>query len=159
MNHLYTDGGCIQKNPSPYGGTWAWCLVEENHSGGRLITHQSGTVLPGWYGCPVLTNNQTELLAAVMGLEAVKDSVILCTDSLITKCRIKHGNPSWKGVPKELVERARAVRHLAAAVELLAGHPTKKQLLNGSKNGVRVSRWNRYCDELCKAEAARALSK
>ena len=51
---LYTDGGVIGQNPSPIGGTWAWCMVSE---GGERTRHAYGYVTPADLGTPTVSNN------------------------------------------------------------------------------------------------------
>src|SRR4051812_27988621 len=64
---FYTDGGVIGANPSPIGGTWAFCIVDA----GERITCESGIITPEQAGLPAITNNLTELLAIVNGREAL----------------------------------------------------------------------------------------
>ncbi|HRH46677.1 MAG TPA: hypothetical protein PKY82_33845, partial [Pyrinomonadaceae bacterium] len=63
---LYCDGGVISMNPSPIGGTWAWCGV--NAKGERVI-EQSGA-FPAPESRPV-SNNHTEQIAITKALEAM----------------------------------------------------------------------------------------
>lgn len=77
---LYCDGGVIAKNPSPIGGTWAWCGV--NAQGIRVI--RQGGVVPAIPRRPV-TNNHTEQIAITKALEAMPDgwSGIVHSDSYV----------------------------------------------------------------------------
>ena len=51
---LYTDGGVIGQNPSPIGGTWAWCMVGAD---GTRTRHAYGSVTPADLGTPTVSNN------------------------------------------------------------------------------------------------------
>ena len=83
--HLFTDGAC-SGNPGP--GGWAYILrhlrtgTEKVESGGQQDT----------------TNNQMELLAVILGLEALKRpcSVELFTDSVYVGKGLKQWLPKWK---------------------------------------------------------------
>lgn len=158
---IYCDGGVCGKNPSKIGGTWAWCWVNEDDC---LIGHDSGFVTPGMMKTKSVTNNQTELLAAVTALASVGLfkgwSGTLYTDSLVTLYRVTDG-VSFNAVPGWLEERARLIREgRKYRVKLVAGHPTRKELLSGVRlrNGLPVSHWNAFCDKLCR-EAAEAYLK
>jgi ribonuclease HI len=160
---LYTDGGCIGKNPSALGGTWAWCTVE--HMGGRL-RYRSGHVTPPDVGLDRVTNNYTELLAAVQGLESLPDGWDgdVYTDSIITLYRVQQCLPHWnkakmKGIPLDLQERLGKVKARLGdyARHLLGGHPTRADLIRGVKpNGMPCSIHNVFCDSLC-VEQSRAF--
>ncbi len=158
---LYTDGGCIQRNPSSIGGTWAWVLVEDGRvfaEDGQIVASASG-VIPA-NGTPV-SNNVAELVAAVRGLEALPRgwSGRFCCDSQVTIGRLFWGYP-FRGVPQELVERAqKAVRNLWIRPVLLQGHPTKADLERGIgvKRGLPVSKWNVAVDRMCQEEARKCL--
>lgn len=147
---LYTDGGVIQINPSPFGGTWAWCLVEA----GQRIRHDSGVLLPA-PDCPVITNNVTELYALVAGIEALPAdwAGLIYSDSWVSLQRVFLG-AKLKNVPEWLVERLQVIRQSGRlsqmAYVLLDGHPTQAQLLAGrGKRGGPVSEFNVWCDEEC----------
>jgi hypothetical protein len=43
IHTVYADGGVVNINPSPIGGTWAFCHVDAN--GGR-IREESGRIEP-----------------------------------------------------------------------------------------------------------------
>jgi len=153
---LYTDGGVIGKNPSAIGGTWAWCLVSPANQ--SRVNENCGTVLAGYLGLPTISNNVTELLAAVLGLEWLPGNmnVHLFTDSNVTLLRLTTGK-GWKGVPEVLKARALAVRPRVASATLLGGHPNKKELATGvRKDGFPVSIHNVYCDKLCNELAKKA---
>lgn len=152
-NALFTDGGCAVRNPSPYGGSWAWCLVED----GQVEASSSGVILST--SDELITNNLAEYTAAVHGLEALPAgwSGYLCADSQVTLGRLFWG---WKtnGLSAALVERAgKALRRLGEVTPmLLQGHPTTADLRSGTgaKRRLPVSKWNVYVDRLCQEKAA-----
>lgn len=148
--NLYTDGGLVGSNPS-HAGTWAWALVDGT---GQLVTQRSGVIRTGWNGLTRITNNVTELLAAVHGLESLPNwqRVTLWTDSAVTACRLRYST-RWNGIPDLLRDRAKRARLRASSVVLLGGHPTRAELAEGSRAGVPVSPWNVYCDQLCRQAA------
>lgn len=80
---IYTDGAC-SGNPGP--GGWGALLRYQDHekklSGAELNT----------------TNNRMELMAAIMGLKALKQPslVTLVTDSVYVKNGITQWLPNWK---------------------------------------------------------------
>ena len=149
---LYADGGVIGANPSADGGTWAYILVY----GDDDIAFQtvSGLVLPDEIGVDKVTNNQTELIALINGLESLPIgwSGMVYSDSRVSLGRLFQG---WalNNVPNLLVERAKQAKSRIGEVRftLLDGHPTRKQLKEGKgKRGNPVSKWNVACDEQCK---------
>lgn len=153
---LYCDGGVVGRNPSPIGGTWAFCGVDAN---GVRILERSGFV-PSPEGRPI-TNNHTEQIAIVKALEAMPDgwSGRVNSDSRIALGRVFH-NFREKNLPPNVSERSRAaVRRLGRLTfRLVQGHPTKADLQNGigKKRGLPVSEHNVWCDKACndaKAEA------
>ena len=80
---IFTDGACLG-NPGP--GGWAALL--------RYKTAEK--VLSG--GDPATTNNRMELMAAIAGLEALKQAsrVELTTDSQYVKQGIEQWVPRWR---------------------------------------------------------------
>lgn len=170
---LYSDGGVVKSNPSKIGGTWAWCLVKDN----ELIAEASGIIQPRDFGVKAITNNQTELLAAIEGMEWAEivnerncpkpwkwDNFVhpvLFTDSRITQLRLTSSN-SFAGIPQALRLRALELRRCNRwRVILVAGHPTKKELAAGfrKRNGLPVSKWNVRCDEACRKAGKSFLRK
>lgn len=152
---LYADGGVIGSNPSKLGGTWAWCWVSAS---GERIRTASGKVLPRTF-LPLITNNVTEYVALVKGLESLPEgwSGAVYSDSKITLGRLF---AQWRcnGLPLVLVRQgAAAVARLDWAninPILLDGHPAKAQLLAGrGKRGNPVSIHNVWCDAVCAEEA------
>lgn len=153
---VYSDGGLLSANPSAIGGTWAWCFVGEI---GQRLRWESGVVLPSELGCEKVTNNQSELIAAVLGLEAMPDDgecVDWFTDSEVTLWRLTTGK-RWANIPGEWKKRALAVRERIDNAVLLAGHPSAAQLRVGMsrEKNLPVSIHNRFCDLMCCEEAAK----
>lgn len=156
---LYTDGGVIFKNPSPYGVTCAWALVDDEH----LIRHESYiSVLNG-----LTTNNQSELLAIVFGLESLhfmdrRSVVEVCSDSEISLMRVFMGS-SMANVPQWIQNRLLNVKDKFInwdrfSYTLVGGHPTKISLKKGTNaKGQPVSRWNVFCDDLCRQESQKFM--
>lgn len=149
---VYADGGVIQKNPSPIGGTWAFCFVDAQNE--RIVT-RSGSVSPAEFEMATISNNLTEFLALLYALEAVPAGWIgsVYTDSGVTLQRFADPwNVSMKGIPTALVDRARAVgKHVGGInLNLLGGHPNRAELAAGvRKDGKRVSEHNVWCDQEC----------
>lgn len=149
---VFADGGLIGSNPCPEGGVYAFVHLQE----GRILRETKGIVTAVMAGLTSVTNSYTELLAAVLALEAVPDEVVrvqLFTDNFATVCRLRNQRPAFVNIPSDLTQRTWAVRarvkHLT--VTLLDGHPTKKQLETGiGKRGNPVSKYNVLCDELCR---------
>jgi hypothetical protein len=158
---LYVDGGVIAANPSPYGGTWAWCHVdEERHTQGTIIRTGSGIVLPH-PPYDAITNNYAEMLAMVEGLESLPDGWggPIYSDSDVTLGRVFRGNAT-AGLPAAFMSRvAMALSRLDLSTltyHLVRGHPNQEELYYGwDSKGRIVSRHNVWCDKECK-ELARS---
>jgi ribonuclease HI len=153
---IYTDGGCILRNPSPHGITWAWQFVSD----GEVLRSASGVYTVADAGLPfqVLGNNTGELIAAVRALESAPDDWrgLLHTDSQNTLRRLTQAIFKTGGVPQTIVERLMVQRNRFRIIRvvLLDGHPTKEQLRLGlGKRGAPVSIFNVNCDEMCQKEA------
>ncbi len=156
---VYADGGVILKNPSTIGGTWAFCAVDAE---GNQVIEQGGVVLAT--ATRPITNNQTEQMAIVKGLEAMPDgwSGTVYSDSMIALGRVFKG---WRGknLPSNVIERTTAAMARMGKVEyvLLQGHPTKADLERGigAKRGFPVSKHNVWCDKECGRQAKEHLAK
>lgn len=152
---LYADGGVIAVNPSPLGGTWAWCLVD---AAGERVQTASGVLTAAENGQPV-TNNVSELYALVAGLEALpaRWCGTVYSDSWVSLQRVflaapLKGVPHWLRVRLHIVQRTGRLAKLPYV--LLDGHPTKAQLAAGvGKRGKPVSEQNVWCDAACTAQA------
>lgn len=151
---LFSDGGCVGPNPSPIGGMWAFCHVSYDMN--TLVYSDTHIITPEEVGLPTVSNNVSELYAAIRALEYVPAGhhVTLHTDSVITLRRVLNPlNAGMVGVPDLLQERlvGAAQRLGEIKVILVGGHPTKAELASGvkQKNGLPVSRWNVLCDQTC----------
>lgn len=157
---MFCDGGVIGRNPSMLGGTVCFCLVDQADT---IVRHCSGIVTPQSCGVRHITNNLTELLAAVNGLEALPEGWTgnVFTDSLVTLRRIS-GGKSFRGIPDQLRARVALVltRLGSYKVHLLGGHPTKAELAAGVRSdGKPVSQHNVFCDRECTRLAREFQSK
>lgn len=156
MKYLYADGGVILKNPSTIGGTWAWCLVDNE----KILKHGSGYIVPDTMETSTVTNNQTELLAVLKGFgELVDDDVIeLRSDSEITLGRV-FKNYSFNNIPHWMIsdlkyEKLRLKNFQQFRYTLMDGHPTQAQIDKGlGKRGHITSKWNVWCDKECGRQA------
>ena len=153
IKRLYTDGGTIGKNPSPLGGTWAWCVTD---SADEFLYGESGS-----FASPEgreITNHQAEFAAMTRALEAMPRgwSGTIYSDSELTLNRFTKDYACFN-IPPNMLERARvAVEKLRTMkVVLVQNKPTKKDLAAGiaAKSGLPVSKWNVWCDQRCRAEA------
>ncbi len=161
---VFSDGGIIGSNPSPIGGTWAYCIMTPED---RMIGSGSGIILTAGAkqaagDCDMVQqdnlpfdsveNNLMEMIAAVEGLKRTKagDSIIWGCDNNNTIQRIT-GSWAWNGIPHDIKELAQEIARTRTIVPiLLSGHPTKAQLLSGiGKRGTPVSKWNQWCDSEC----------
>ncbi len=156
VTHLYVDGGVCGPNPSKKGGTYAAVAVGADC---LELWRTSGVLMPADIGLPAVTNNVTELYAAIVGLEALPagwEGTVL-TDSQVTRLRLYGGR--LRGVPECHQARLRALlgRLGRFRVKLLGGHPTRKELAAGckAKSGRPVSPFNVLADRLCR-EAGRS---
>lgn len=161
---MYCDGGCIDENPSPFGGTWAFCYTDNpaTDKGERL--YAASGVLPATEFGQCIGNNVSEFAAMLFALSAAPDGWfgrVYC-DSHITLGRffpqyaLLHSNKgktfALKGVPDRFAERLQGVLkridvEMCSPV-LLNGHPTKAELKEGrSKEGRPVSLHNVWCDK------------
>lgn len=135
-------------NPSPIGGTWAYCWVQRD----LRIRKRSGAVTPEDLGVEAVTNNMTELLAAILALESVPAGWdgTLYTDSRVTACRLKSVQAGQNGTPIWMAERCRKLAG-KYRIALLAGHPTELDLIRGIHREKRlpVSEHNVACDRMC----------
>ena len=157
---LYTDGGVIGQNPSPIGGTWAWCMVGAD---GTRTRHAYGSVTPADLDTPTVSNNHTELLALVLGLEALPAgwAGTVYSDSWVSLQRVFLA-AKLANVPPWLVDRLQTLQKSGALKQmtytLLDGHPTRAELAAGiGKRGHMVSEHNVWCDQQCSAIARERL--
>lgn len=161
---LYADGGVIKKNPSPYGGTWAFCGA--NAAGERVI--EQGGAWPTQHEDHPVTNNWMEQCAIVRALEAMPEgwSGTMHSDSLCALRRVFE-NASVRNLPKSIQMRTHAAKARLGKVNwvLMKGHPNKEQLAAGeapSSSGKRmlpVSEHQVWYDEECGRQARAFLGE
>ncbi|HZO55028.1 MAG TPA: ribonuclease HI [Bryobacteraceae bacterium] len=141
---LITDGSCLG-NPGP--GGWAYILRYGEHkrerSGGEAQT----------------TNNRMELMAAIEGLNAIKESckVTIITDSQYVKNGIMTWLKGWKRngwrtASKKPVQNQDLWEKLDEAV---ARHTTEWEWTKGHASHED----NNRCDELARAAAERMAGR
>ncbi len=135
---IYTDGSCLH-NPGPggWGAILVYAGVEKEMSGGDGDT----------------TNNRMELMAAIMGLEALKRpvEVVLTSDSTylrdgITKWIKAWKNNGWKTAAKKPVANQDLWQRLDLAI---VGHTITWEWVKGHAGHPM----NERCDELARNEA------
>jgi ribonuclease HI len=166
---LYGDGGVVERNPSPVGGVWAWCGVDER---GHRVVEDSGIVLADPGG--VVTNNQMEWVAIMQALEAQPDgwSGDVVTDSrntLIWLGQLRDNlNDPYFLIPRPIDLKwwqrmsISVQRHGELTFKHVKGHPTAVDLARGytvDDNGARkhdVSSHQVWCDMECTRQAVRA---
>ena len=158
---VYTDGGVIKVNPSPFGGTWAYRLIGPD---GLLVDAESYYLTPGEVGLPTVSNNVMELYAALRGLEACEGgwSGELLTDSNVTLLRVRRQGAKMNGIPQWMIKRLLAVKERLGDywITLLGGHPSKLDLRRGHRSdGMPVHWQNHLCDLACTAEAEQFLKE
>ena len=152
---LFTDGGVLGRNPSLQGGTWAFCAADKLD---RRVLEMSGFVLAPTG--EVMTNNHTEQLAIVRGLEAMPSGWCgtVYSDSAIALGRVFCGH-RCNGLPAWIQARTQSAMARLGDVRFaqVKGHPTKKELLAGrdKQNRYLVSALNVWCDAACDAEKRR----
>jgi ribonuclease HI len=162
MNALFADGGVISKNPSSIGGTWAFRIISKD----VVVCERSGVITPLQADLPTITNNLTEMLALVRGLQTLcltpKWTGVIYSDSQITLGRVFEGW-KWTGIPAWLHKEYQSARSGLLCWDeiqhvLLSGHPTKAQLEAGTGSGGRpVSIHNVWCDKACGEEAKKFM--
>lgn len=142
---LYTDGSTIVRNPSQYGGTYSFILVQYDN---KEILRSSGVYIPKNMGTSTVTNNQMELLAILIGLQSAKEHKLHITkirsDSKIALGRMFQG---WrlKNIPDWMVELKDSFSVGGIRGEFVKGH-------NGNK-------WNELADQICEREAVSYLQR
>lgn len=136
---IYTDGAC-SGNPGP--GGWAAILiygsVEKQLCGGERST----------------TNNRMELMAAISGLEALKEpcTVTLYSDSKYLVDAVNLGwvykwrTNGWMRTKKDPAKNPELWQRLLAAME---GHETEFLWVKGHAD----NEYNKKCDELAVGES------
>lgn len=139
---LFTDGACLG-NPGP--GGWAAVLRFGEHA--KEI----------WGSEKATTNNRMELMAAIKGLEILKEKceVIVTTDSEYVKNGITQWIHGWKKRGWVKADKSPVInRDLWEALDFqVSRHATDWRWTKGHANDAD----NNRCDELC-TRAAREQS-
>lgn len=168
LPRLFTDGGLLSQNPSPLGGSWAWCRVER----GSVVAEGAGVIWAAEMPDRMVTSNQAEFYAVWQAFRALDDGEIIDVylDSDVTLSRwYGDGRFGRKGIPAVWWDgmNAELRRHGGSNWHHLAGHPStrpnggdgKSDLERGYKlrkdgsPGEPVSEWNVYVDRLCTLHA------
>ena len=155
---LFTDGGCIGRNPTRHGGTWAWARVKVQPTGFEapgevgVEDDEYGLILPKRH-VPKLTarppeslvirlwevdsveSNQSELMALARGIDALPDgwSGRICADNENALRRLVNGIRPSANIPDAVRDRFYAARDRLGDIEpvLMAGHPSAEDLRLG----------------------------
>lgn len=155
MNELYTDGGCIDRNPSPFGLTYAFRIVADD----AVIGEDAHALPPSAFGVATLTNNNAELYALCMGLFSLPSG---WTGRVNSDSQLALGwiffDYKTDTIPASLLGCLRDARHIVRRSpgqftwRLLQGHPTRADLARGigAKRGFPVSIHNVACDRACR---------
>jgi ribonuclease HI len=165
---ITADGGCRLSNPSTHGGMWAFRLT---NAAGEPIIQAAGVVLVREVSpLTTVTNNLTETLALLIGLEFLPDgwSGRIRSDSLNALRVFQNYRDEKKlrnmrvWLPADFLRRITAVRERLGAVtyELLGGHPGRQKgalaLLHAGQTvknhrGYPFCLHNHWCDEAATA--------
>lgn len=150
LNGLFVDGGLVGRNPSSVGGCFSWCFVQD----GTIVKVGSGRVYPT-EASPMVTNNQTEMVAMLQGILElpIPYEGNIFSDSMITIGRVSM-NWAWQNIDRQQVLQFNALRSTRDFKKmrfiLLDGHPTRVELQAGvGKKGHPVSEFNVRCDREC----------
>jgi ribonuclease HI len=155
------DGGCRLKNPSVHGGMWAMRWTD---AASRPVRQASGVVtVAEVFPLTTVTNNLTETLALLIGLEAMPDGWTGKgrTDSLnAIRVFLNIGEPKklknlrvW--LTSDILDRVRRVLERLGKIdfELLSGHPSAADVLRLeageavlSERGYPYCIHNHWCD-------------
>lgn len=158
ITSITADGGLRVINPSPFGGMWAFRLL---NAAGEPVIQASGIVLPAeLHPLTTVQNNLTEVLALLIGLEYLSDEspVLIRTDSLNAIRVITEPQRTRDWLTTDLNDRVRKVtaRVKVTGFELLAGHPKVKNLAlmragirQISPKGYPYCLHNHWCHEAC----------
>jgi ribonuclease HI len=119
---LYVDGFVDGFNPSPKGGGFTIC-----DSTGKCLSRE-------YRGRPGMTNNETELLAALNALILCKPGDSIVTDSQNTLNWI--GNPRGNKARRDLKDLCRAANALVAAKNVALSWCPREQNLAGRLNEI-----------------------
>jgi len=157
-SELYCDGGVIGKNPSPVAGTWAYRHIQADAETRQFVVvrQYAGIVQPREARMETISNNLTELLALLRGLQTLPADWqgTIYSDSQVTLGRVFEGW-KWTRIPGWMhqiyqEQRARLESWNMLQWCLLDGHPTKAELAEGmGHRGHPVSVHNVWCDWAC----------
>ena len=153
---LYATGGTIGSNPSPYGGTWAYVLVD---AADQEIGYQVGVLTPQAVGTTTISNQVSAFVALLAGLAALPAgwSGNVASPQEIALGRVCRGD-ALTDIPSVLLQRGQRVLQRfdldALQPVLLAGQPTQAQLRAGvGAHGKPVSQHQVTCQTLCQQVA------
>ncbi len=170
---VYADGGMIGPGNPSIGGTIAYRVVVD----GEVVVETARVFGIG----KEITNNVSEMYAALMGIAAAGSSTILegfpslslaliqsmpegsvrlVSDSAVALGRLTGWYRKMDGLPEEFVRLVAYARRVLSAAYQVKGHPSNKRLLEGvSKCGAAVSAHQHWCDVSAKAAGEEYLSK
>ncbi|MEZ8006048.1 MAG: ribonuclease HI [Amylibacter sp.] len=147
--YAYTDGAC-SGNPGP--GGWGVLLLAKDGETTMKTRSLSG-------GCAETTNNQMELTAAIMALDALErpSSITIVTDSSyvkdgITKWILSWKKNGWKTAAKKAVKNEELWKKLDIATQR---HEVSWEWIKGHAGHVE----NEEADELARNGMAPFKSK
>ena len=147
--YAYTDGAC-SGNPGP--GGWGVLLLAKDGETTMKTRSLSG-------GCAETTNNQMELTAAIMALDALErpSSITIVTDSSyvkdgITKWILSWKKNGWKTAAKKAVKNEELWKKLDIATQ---HHEVSWEWIKGHAGHVE----NEEADELARNGMAPFKSK
>ena len=131
---------------------------------GQRVYHAAGMVTPDAMRVPAVSNNHTELLALVRGLDYLPDDFTgtVYSDSAVSLQRVfeaarLHNVPAWLVADLQRIQKSGRLARMRYA--LLDGHPTRAHLAAGiGKRGHVVSEHNVWCDAQCTAIARQVQS-
>jgi hypothetical protein len=145
---IYADGGIIGRNPSPVGGTYAFCCVDANNN--RIIERGGIVLAPKGKH---ISSPTIEQIALVMALEYLPEgwSGRVHSDCQVALYRV-FKNWRTQGLPGSVAARTTAALNRLGKLEykLIAGHPTKEDLRRGwssKKHHLPVSEHNVWTDD------------
>lgn len=151
LAHLYTDAGVFLKNPSTVGGAWAVVGVDDKDN---EHFRESGFIECAAFALTQVENNLMETYAIAKGMGYLPDGwkgVVWCDNMNAIRRATNPGKAKMMHVPDWLqnVLRKNRERLPDVRIELVGGHPTKKELEAGRRHdGKIVSRWNVIADAL-----------
>jgi ribonuclease HI len=176
---LYADGGVVGKNPSSYGGVFAWRLVADH----RVLDEGRGVLVPVADRLLVRAARQLEASLDILKIDVVEfvgpdDGVLVSNNHaelMAVTCGLEHRPPGWSGqvvtdssvtiarlsgrvlldpktIPLWMVGRVVEALHGVGRLEYshVKGHPTRADLRRGQRpDGQPVSAHQHWCDREC----------